>query len=109
MERFRCRSKGISVDTQRDINFSTRYDDRKEIQWGDERSKLEFLSDKLTGEINLCSDRLDKLERLEERYHSDALAAKADDNMAYIMRYTRALTRIRNLINAHYKALPLVV
>jgi hypothetical protein len=97
-------SEGL-VDRKTDINYSTRYDDR-ELQDGTLEERLNDLSEHLNEEIEGSYSNIQKLERLGERYYSDGMAAQADDNMGYYMRYVRAYERIRNLVEAAFNVLP---
>lgn len=95
------RSDGTSVDANKDINLSTRYDDRELIK-GTENQKLDELSDHLEAEVTLSSNDILKMERLQERYYSDGLSAKADKCIGYWMRYVKAYEHLNILISSFY-------
>lgn len=92
-------------DGDKNIQNSSRYDDQEYMETQGETG-LFFLENKLHHEIDSCIDRLDKLERLAERYYEDGIAAKNDKNMACYQRYAMAYERVQMLINAHFGKLP---
>lgn len=96
------KNNGTTVDSNKDINYSTRYDDRELVKSGTEEEKLDWLAAKISGEIMLSSDNIFKLERLRERYWSDGLEALSDGAMGYYMRYVAGYERIKILSEAFY-------
>lgn len=102
MYQFQKTKNGTTCDSSRDIHYSTRYDDREFIRCPTEQGKLDWLTKKIEGEITLCSDNIEKLERLRDRYQSDGIAAQADNNMAYYMRYVRGYDRINIILDSYY-------
>jgi hypothetical protein len=80
---------------------STRYDDR-ELLNGDKKDKLDNLATNLSGEIRACSRNVLLLERLALQYHSDGLAAQADRDIGYYMRYAEAYERVQFIVNSYY-------
>lgn len=95
-------------DSSKDIQQSSRYDDKELMLLKGEEALL-ALDLKLDAEIDQCLYRLDKLERLATRYHEDGIAAKNDREMGYYQRYAKAYERVQMAINAHYAQLPSVV
>lgn len=104
MHRFLATKNGTTCDANKDIYYSTRYDDRELIKGYCDQSKLDWLSKKIDGEITLCSHNIPKLERLQERYESDGVAAQADDNIAYYMRYVKGYDRINIILTSYYNS-----
>lgn len=100
---------GLKVNHDRDMDYSTRYDDRELTTKKNLTAQLDWLEQKLHNEIMLCSHDVLKLERLEERYWSDGLAAAAHKDFPYRMRYIEAHEHVTLLIHSHYKELPTVI
>ena len=88
-------------DSKRNLDYSTRYDDR-EFSTRNDKDELEWLSDKLNMEILEAKNNIHKMERLQERYHSDGIAAQAENRMGYYMRYTEAYERLKRMIESFY-------
>jgi hypothetical protein len=106
MKRFQTDEK--VEDTDKNIQNSSRYDDQQYMNVQGEVG-LFLLENKLHNEIDSCIDRLDKLERLADRYHEDGIGAKNDNNMAYYQRYAMAYERVQMIINARFGELPKIV
>jgi hypothetical protein len=104
MNRFQL-DNGTTVDSSRDIHYSTRYDDREFVRGGNNKEKLDWLSTKLEGEISLSSTSIIKLERLRDRYQSDGLAAQAENDIGFYMRYVHAYERINIILENYYRPL----
>jgi hypothetical protein len=104
VERFR-KSKTKAQDPVHDLDYSSRYDDFNYNPELSNEEKLDWLGDKLKNEVTLCSHDIVKLERLEERYRSDATAAQEDKNMGCYIRYNTALTRIKVILENLYRSL----
>jgi hypothetical protein len=91
-----------TVDSKKEMHYSSRYDDRELIKGEDEKAKLDWLTRKIQSEIAFCGGDIVKLERLQERYHSDGRQAKADDNMPYYLRYAQSYELLKLRIEALY-------
>jgi hypothetical protein len=89
------------VVADQNIQISTRYDDR-DLIYGTKQERLLKLSDLLNNEITYCDKDPIKLDRLIERYSSDARAARVDNNMAYFMRYDAAIQRAQIIERSIY-------
>jgi hypothetical protein len=102
MHRFRNTDGTTKVPSSRNLNYSTRYDDKDLISGKTERRKLDWLTAKLAEEIEQSSNDINKMERLQQRYLEDGLSAQADHALAYQMRYLRAYETLGILIDAFY-------
>ena len=93
---------GDNPTPDKDIRYSTRYEDQELIKEGSYELKLDLLSRNLNNEISLCAGNVLKLERLQDRYVEDGVLARAQDEMGYFQRYVFAYERIKVLVEAHY-------
>lgn len=100
---------GITINHDRDMDYSTRYDDRHLIQTRTRNQRLDWLEEKIANEIMLSSHSIMKMERLRQRYYSDSIAAAEDNNTGYEMRYLDAIEHLRILIEEAYKQFPKVI
>lgn len=100
---------GTTVSSERDMDYSTRYDDRDLLQNRTNKEKLDWLSVKLHNEIMLSCESILKMERLRQQYLSDASLAHEDKNIGYEARYIEACERLDILIHAAYNQLDKVV
>lgn len=102
MKKF-LKSSTKTVDAVHDIRFSSRYDDIEYSGGSNIEAQMDWLSEKLCHEVEVCSHCIMKLERLLLRYKSDAKAADEDGNLAAQLRYNRAINHIHVLLENLYK------
>lgn len=98
-------SSSTFVKADKNLDYSTRYDDQELFPNRPQEVKHDWLRAKIASEITLCSHCLLKLERLIERYKADGVAAEADGQIGYYFCYVEGYERLEALINAGYAKL----